>query len=297
MSWAQPLQPASAIEYLSFDVLGVNKVCFRRALAVQPLSPIHSGVIPLRYKLAKTPFVKAKPAPTEAFAVPFGIRAPKSTAESTRPLRLESDDGLAPPNPSSPALPPPRPSQNTGSAAAKTEVKNAEKPEPVITVDDDADHDGGEQEEELPEKDGDPSHMASGQVGIVSFEAAAPTDKSRCFVCASAGLPQKLHRIPQGSAKLFYRVKKGQVEKSVHVGSVTNGNLRPFMGPPHVAYSTRFLVNLLNTDLDLKTRQTLTEALDALPASEPSSSSGAAPAAAPRPLAAATAASSAASSA
>ena len=79
------------------------------------------------------------------------------------------------------------------------------------------------------------------RIGIVGYDYSS-TSRSRCWVCATAGVGQAGTSIRAGELKFVFRLRAGQLEKSVHSACVVSGAvLRLCTKDHHVPQSISFL--------------------------------------------------------
>ena len=286
LSWATPEKAGASYEYLRFRVMDFKPNRVRHGLAFTLYEATHEGVIPTQFLLRRDglePSARAaakrgakEPAQEPELKLPFGIRLGMCPQrEFSEFVHLDEDIGM---NKEAGA-----PSSTPENGAAHGEASAPSSPHgPSHGGADDSDGDGNDVED--PEGEGGdhrPDDLLPGhRVGLVNFERSAATGRSSCYFCTSQGFPKNACLIAEGAAKFHLRLRRGQVEKSVHAACVVNGNCTPLMTESAKAQTGRFLVELLtNPGLDDVTRTLLNDALDAVTASASagaSSSGGAA---------------------
>ena len=122
----------------------------------------------------------------------------------------------------------------------------------------------GAKEAEADAWDSMPSGSRLGVMGI----DLAPSAQAKCWVYNSKGLDKKVAAVKKGSMRLWFRVKDGQAEKSMHPQCLENLSfLKCSEGalPKQISHSLLFLnKHRDNTSFSEELRHVMQSALDAL---------------------------------
>ena len=93
----------------------------------------------------------------------------------------------------------------------------------------------------LPEDSDVWDSMPSGErLGIMGIDIA-PGSSAKCWLCVSKFLDNKACSVRKGSVRLWYRLKPGQAEKSLHVSCVTDGSVSGTLRDLQLKHSMMFL--------------------------------------------------------
>jgi hypothetical protein len=111
-------------------------------------------------------------------------------------------------------------------------------------------------------------NMPSGnKLGVMGIDLASGW-QAKCWACNSMGRDKKTAQVKKGSVRLWFRLKDGQAEKSMHVQCLENWSFlkcSEAVSPKHISHSLSFLYSHRhNTSFSEELRHAMQHALDEL---------------------------------